>query len=301
MQIKINKISHTFSKGTVTEQKALIDASANIKQGEFITIIGPTGSGKTTFIEHLNVLLRPSTGSIKYYSNELRDSLKKNIKLKKKGKELPSIAMEIVPSKRKLKEIKKLRKQVGVVFQFAEYQLFEETIEKDIIFGPISMGMEKAKAKELAKKYIKLVGLDEKYLKRSPFALSGGQKRRVALAGVLSMEPEVLIFDEPTAGLDPQGEIEMYKIFKNLNKAGKTIIIVTHNMNHVLEHSTRTIIFNEAKIVEDGKSLDLMYDKAMLEKNDLEVPSMVDLVISLEEQGKKIGKVRNIEELVKKI
>ena len=301
MQIKINKISHTFSKGTITEHQALINTSANIEQGEFITIIGPTGSGKTTFIEHLNVLLRPSTGSIKYYSTELRDSLKKNIKLKKKGQGLPLVAMEIVPSKKKLKEIKKLRKQVGVVFQFAEYQLFEETIEKDIIFGPISMGMEKVKAKQLAKKYIKLVGLDEEYLKRSPFALSGGQKRRVALAGVLSMEPEVLIFDEPTAGLDPQGEIEMYKIFNKLNESGKTIIIVTHNMNHVLEHSTRTIIFNDSRIVEDGKSIELMYNKKLLEKNELEVPSLVDLVLSLEEKGKKIGKVRTIKELAKKL
>ena len=301
MQIKVNKISHTFDKKQITEFKALDNAEMKITQGEFITIIGMTGSGKTTFIEHLNALLRPDEGNIEYISTTLTNSLKKNVKRKKRGKPINELPMILKPGKKKLKEIKKLRKQIGVVFQFAEYQLFEETIMKDIIFGPISMGVSKPKAEKLAKKYIKLVGMNESFLKRSPFALSGGQKRRVALAGILAMEPEVMIFDEPTAGLDPQGEIEMYKIFHKLNKEGKTIIIVTHNLDHVLEHSDRTVVFNKGKIIRDDKSSDIMYDKKFLEKNHLEVPKLVDLVISIEKKGKKVGKPATIKELVKNI
>lgn len=302
MQIKVKNLTHIFDKGGVTEHTAIKDVSVHIKQGEFITIIGPTGSGKTTFIEHLNALLRPNSGEIDYISPKLANSLKKNIKAKAKGKEVSSLAMTLKPGKKKMKEIKLLRKRVGVVFQFAEYQLFEETIEKDIIFGPVSMGTPKDKAMILAKKYIKLVGLDEKYLKRSPFALSGGQKRRVALAGILAMEPDVLVFDEPTAGLDPQGEKDMYKIFHKLNKAGKTIIIVTHNLDHALEHSDRTLVFNDASLIRDDSTTNIMYDKKFLEDNELEVPKIVDLVETLEKKGKKnIGKPTTINELVKKL
>lgn len=301
MQIKVKNITHIFDKGGVTEHVAVKNASAIISQGEFITIIGPTGSGKTTFIEHLNALLRPMEGEIEYFSDELISAMKKNARLIKKGLEPTLKSMTIKPGKKKLKDIKLLRKQVGVVFQFAEYQLFEDTIEKDIIFGPVSMGISKEVAKERAAKYIELVGLDKSYLKRSPFELSGGQKRRVALAGILAMEPDFLVFDEPTAGLDPQGEIDMYDIFHKLHKGGKTIIIVTHNLDHVLEHSERTVVFNDSKIIRDDKSKNIMYDKKFLEKNELEVPKIVDLVETLEKKGKKIGKPTNINELVEKL
>lgn len=277
MQIKTNKLSHIFNKGQVTEFEALKDVSAEFTDGEFITIIGRTGSGKTTFIEHLNALLRPTDGEVL-----IGDRV-------------------ITSSKKKIKDIKSFRKKVGIVFQFAEYQLFEETIEKDIIFGPITMGVSKAKAKKNAKKYLEMVGLSKDYLSRSPFALSGGQKRRVALAGILAMEPEFLIFDEPTAGLDPEGEVEMYKIFNRLHKEGKTIMIVTHNLDHVLEYSTRTLIFNDGQLVKDGKSLDLMYDKKLLEDNELEAPKLAQLVWDVEAKGKKIGKVKNIQEFVSKL
>ena len=301
MQIKVKNISHVFSKGLSNEFKAVDNVSTSITNGEFITIIGQSGSGKTTFIEHLNALLKPSEGSIEFVSLPLAKSLKANKKKIKKNKKVSPVAFEIKPGKRKIKEIKKLRKQVGIVFQFAEYQLFEETIEKDIIFGPVSMGMDKAKAKKQAEKYIQLVGLPKNYLKRSPFALSGGQKRRVALAGILSMEPDILIFDEPTAGLDPQGEIDMYKIFNKLHKQGKTIIIVTHNMDHVLENSQRTIVFNDGKIVYDGDTLKLMYDKKFLEKHKLEVPKLVDLIHDLRKKGKEVGDVRTISEFAKQV
>lgn len=301
MQIKVKGISHIFDKGLITEQRALDKASVTINQGEFITIIGPTGSGKTTFIEHLNALIRPAEGEIEYISMPLAKKRKANIKILAKGQKISSSAMTIKPGRRKLREIKLLRKMVGVVFQFAEYQLFEETIEKDIIFGPISMGVDPVEAKNIAKKYIVDVGLPLKLLSRSPFSLSGGQKRRVALAGILAMEPDVMVFDEPTAGLDPQGEKDMYKIFHDLHKKGKTIIIVTHNLNHVLEHSDRTIVFNNGKLTKDDKSLKIMYDKKFLEDNDLEVPKIVNLVNELELKGKKIGMPKNIKELIKKI
>ena len=301
MKIKTINLTHIFDKGSFNEFKAIDNINIEINKNEFITIVGRTGSGKTTFIEHLNALLRPTFGSVEFISNDLAKTLDVNKRKLKRNKEISDIAFLIDNNKRKIKEIKKLRKQIGVVFQFAEYQLFEETIEKDIVFGPISMGVPKDEAYNKAEEYLEMVGLPSEYLKRSPFALSGGQKRRVALAGILSMEPDVLIFDEPTAGLDPQGEKDMYDIFHKLHKNGKTIIIVTHNMDHVLEHSKRTIVFNDGKVVRDGKTIDIMYDDKFMHSNELEIPKIVDLVKILESKGKKIGKVNNIEELTKKI
>ena len=277
MQIETKNLTHIFDKGSVTEHIAIKNVSAKFKKGEFITIIGRTGSGKTTFIEHLNALLKPFDGQV-----IIDDRI-------------------ITKSRRKIKKIKELRKKVGIVFQFAEYQLFEDTIEKDIIFGPITMGMPKSIAIQQAGKYLEMVGMSKKYLKRSPFNLSGGQKRRVALAGILAMEPDFLIFDEPTAGLDPHGEKEMYKIFRNLHKNGKTIMIVTHNLDHALEHSNRTLVFNDGVLVRDDKTIDIMYDEKFLEKNDLEKPKLAQLVLDLEKKGKKIGKIRSIQDLVDKI
>lgn len=295
MQIKTNNLVHIFEKGGVNEFKALDGVNVEIKQGEFITIIGKTGSGKTTFIEHLNALLKPFSGSIEYTSKELVQELR-GLKVKTPSDEL---AFNIIGKKkhRKIKGLKYLRKHVGVVFQFAEYQLFEETIEKDIIFGPVSMGVPKEQAKELAAKYIEEVGLDKSYLEKSPFSLSGGQKRRVALAGILAMEPEFLVFDEPTAGLDPQGEIDMYEIFTRLHEMGKTIIIVTHNLDHALEYSDRTILFKDGQVVKDGKTIDILYNQKLLEDNELEIPKLVNLVNVLNKHGKKIGKVNTIEQL----
>ena len=275
MQIKTKNLTHIFDPGGFTEFKALTSVNSEIHQGEFITIIGQTGSGKTTYIEHLNALLLPTDGEV-----IIGDRV-------------------ITNSKKKIKKIKQLRKKVGIVFQFAEYQLFEETILKDIIFGPITMGMEKAKAIEKAKKYIKLVGMDEEFLSKSPFSLSGGQKRRIALAGILAMEPDILIFDEPTAGLDPHGEIEMYKIFTQLYEAGKAIVIVTHNLDHALEYSQRTILFKDGKIIKDGKTIDILYDKKLLEKNELEVPKLVSLVKKIEAKNFKIGRPVSIKSFVK--
>lgn len=309
MQIRVKGLVHIFDKKTPNEFKALDGVSAKFKQGEFVTIIGPTGSGKTTFIEHLNALLRPTSGSVSLEANTVAEKDRRLTKCesvstgKRKVEKGTPIAQNIliVNSKRKIKNIKKIRSKVGVVFQFAEYQLFEETILKDIIFGPISMGVPKEEAIKRAHKYIKLVGLDDSFLEVSPFSLSGGQKRRVALAGILAIEPEMLVLDEPTAGLDPQGEIEMYNIFKELHKHGKTIVIVTHNLNHVLEHSDRTILFNKGEVGYDGPSLSLMYNESVLTKNNLELPKLPKLVNELEKKGLKIGRVKSIEELATKL
>ena len=277
MQIKANAITHIFDKGGFMEFKALDQASAIFNQGEFVTIIGSTGSGKTTFIEHLNALLRPTSGQV-----EIDNHI-------------------IEPGKKRIRKVKEFRKKVGIVFQFAEYQLFEETIFKDIIFGPITMGMKKSDAVKNVKESIKMVGLSIDYLNRSPFQLSGGQKRRVALAGILSMDPDFLIFDEPTAGLDPEGIVQMYSIFKRLNRAGKTIIIVTHNLDHALMYSRRTILFKEGKVIADGSTTKILYDKKLLLENNLQLPKIVDLVLELESKGHKIGKIKSIEELAKKL
>lgn len=294
MQIKVNNIFKTFEPKSPIEFTALKGVSVVFQQGEFISIIGPTGSGKTTFIEHLNALSLPSLGDIKI-QGKFKDL--KN----KKNPVLIETEITIQKTKRKLKHVKELRRQVGIVFQFAEYQLFESSIEKDIAFGPISLGTKKEDAFKKAKKYLEIVGLPENYLKKSPFELSGGQKRRVALAGILAMEPDFLIFDEPTAGLDPQGSKEILEIFDKLNKEGKTIIIVTHNLDHALEWTNRTIFFNEGLIIKDGNTYDVLEDVDFLVENEMEPPKLIVLEKKLKEQGLNLNKTRSIQELVNQV
>ncbi|MDI4567607.1 MAG: energy-coupling factor transporter ATPase [Mycoplasma sp.] len=291
MQIKTNNLTQVFGFGQDLEHVAINRVSLKIDQQEFVGIIGHTGSGKTTLIEHLNGLLVPTYGEVEIISNHF---LKKQ-DINNKRKEASFI---INNTKRKLKKVNKLRRLVGLVFQFAEYQLFESTIEKEIIFGPLNMGIPEQKALVKVREYIQLVGLDESFLKRSPFDLSGGQKRRVALASILAMDPEVLILDEPTAGLDPEGVKAMYEIFAKLHKQGKTIIIITHNLDEMLEYAHRILIFNEGRIVEDGFAQDVLYQHQMLIDNQLQPPKLVELVDKLEKRGIRVGKPRSIQELV---
>ncbi|EIN15464.1 ABC transporter ATP-binding protein [Mycoplasmopsis agalactiae 14628] len=292
MQITVKDLVHTFLAKTPYELNAIDNVNVSIKQGEFVGIIGQTGSGKTTFIEHLNALLLPSVGSVEWvFEND-----KINHTTGEKEKFMESFVIK--PTRRKkVKKAKDLRKRVGVVFQFAEYQLFEETIEKDIAFGPRSFGVSKQEALERAAKYIKLVGLDESFLKRSPFELSGGQKRRVALAGILAMEPDFIIADEPTAGLDPVGVIEILNIFKELHKQGKTVIIVTHDLDNVLEYTQRVLAFKDGKIVKDGDTHDVLRDTEFLKNNYMEPPKLLDFVSKLEEKGISVPRVTSIDEL----
>ncbi|WP_412031389.1 ATP-binding cassette domain-containing protein [Metamycoplasma buccale] len=332
MQIKVNKITKEYDKKLPTYIKVLDQVSLEISEGEAISIIGPTGGGKTTLIEHLNALLIPDSGAVnfkfvpiskriklvkpklvknasdtekKQYQNEISEWTKKKEELKKikfsERVEIIETDIEVSKTIRRIKNIKSLRKQVGVVFQFAEYQLFESTIEKDIIFGPISMGMKKEKAKELAKNYIKLVGLPEDYLQRSPFDLSGGQKRRVALAGILAMEPKFLVLDEPTAGLDPQGVEEMLHLFYELYKQGKTIVLVTHDLDNALRWTKRTIFVKQGKIIYDGDTYNILSNDKFLEENDLIPTKLLSFTNKLRSNWKNIGKVTSLEELANSI
>lgn len=293
MQINVKDLVHTFNRKSPNQLVAVDGVNVEIKQGEYIGIIGQTGSGKTTFIEHLNGLLLPTEGTIEWvFENE-----KYNRKTKQKEKFMDSFTIKRNLMNR-FKRARDIRKRVGIVFQFAEYQLFEETIEKDIAFGPRSFGVSKEEAKERAKKYLQLVGLDESYLNRSPFGLSGGQKRRVALAGILAMEPDVIVADEPTAGLDPVGVREILEIFNKLNKAGKTIIIVTHDLDNILEVSNRVLIFKDGKIVKDAPTYEALKDTKFLEANYMEPPRLLAFVTKLEEKGIKVPKVTSIDQLV---
>ncbi|ACF07244.1 ABC transporter ATP-binding protein [Metamycoplasma arthritidis] len=331
MQIEVKDITKEFNKGLPTHIKVLDGISATFNEGEMISIIGPTGSGKTTFIEHLNALLIPNSGTINFFDVPLKQKLKKpkkpkrdpamseldyrdllNVwkdkinhikKLKRADRfEIVKTEINIKKTKRKIKNVKGLRKQVGVVFQFAEYQLFESTIEKDIIFGPISMGVKKEEAKKLARKYLKMVDLPEEYLDKSPFNLSGGQKRRVALAGILAMEPRFLVLDEPTAGLDPHGVQEMLKLFYELNrKENKTIILVTHDLDNALRWTNRTIFVKNGKIIHDGDTYEALNDEKFLIENNLIPTKLLSFVNKLKEHGFKIDKITSIDDLASQL
>ena len=340
MQIDIRNLSFIYNEKTASEFKALDNVSTSIMQGEFIGIIGPTGSGKTTFVQHLNALLIPSSGEIllanlnnwnNYKKNKRRSLIgkynykisktkskfkqnyllfKKNAKLSKQklvferlSKKLNALDREekgILLNKmgisrlrtlnnksKKIKHILQIRSKIGIVFQFAEYQLFEETIVKDIMFGPLNLGLPYSEAYQLAKDNLKLVGLPESYLKKSPFELSGGEKRRVAIAGILAMEPDFLIFDEPTAGLDPVGCKQMLKIFRKLNDLGKTVIIVTHNLDHVLEVTDRTMLFFEGKLIKTGDTYSILNDIKFLLDNNMQLPKLLSFVNTLEKKRSK--------------
>lgn len=277
MKIVIKNISQEFLSGMNTKFKAIDSISTEINQGEFIGVIGHTGSGKTTFIEHLNCLLVPSEGEIIIDNKVVKKSW------------------------RKIKNIKDIRKKIGIVFQFAEYQLFEETIEKDIIFGPMTMGATKEEAKEIAKEIILEVGLPIEYLSKSPFQLSGGQKRRVALAGIMAMKPDFLVFDEPTAGLDPSGAKDILELFKKMHNNGKTIIIVTHDLDNVLEYTDRTLMLCNGKLVKDGPTIDVLEDTNFLIEKGLEPPKLLAFANELRKKGMPIGKVKTIDNLADEI
>lgn len=296
MKIKLFNVTHTFNSNIVEKFDAISNVNLTIDQGEYIGIIGPTGSGKTTLIEHLNCLLIPTKGSLEfqYKVNEFDKKLKQAVVLDK--------VKVIKKSWKRIKNINEIRKLVGIVFQFSEYQLFEETIEKDIIFGPINMGFSKEEAKKIAKEMIVKVGLDESFLSKNPFELSGGQKRRVAIAGILSMKPNVLIFDEPTAGLDPEGSVEILDLFDKLSKEGTTIVIITHDLDHVLEHTKRTIFISEGKIIKDGETLSVLSDEEFLKNNKMEVPKIISLVNKINSKyNMKIPYFRTIESFVYEI
>jgi len=274
MSITFEKVEHIYSPETPFAYHALKGVDLVIPKGSMTALIGHTGSGKSTLIQHINALLLPTSGSIK-----VEDIL--------------------VTATNQLKTIKPLRKKAGLVFQFPEYQLFEETIAKDIMFGPINFGASENEALEIAKKTLKLVGLDEGYLEKSPFDLSGGQKRRVAIAGILAMDPEILILDEPTAGLYPQGAKEMLSLFKRINKHGKTVIIVSHDMNQVLEYCDDAIVMNKGRVEKYMKVEELFKEAEYLESLSIDLPLITSFIRSLNENGFQIDtSIKSIDDLV---
>ena len=199
-------------------------------------------------------------------------------------------------------KLKPLRQKAGLVFQFPEYQLFEETIEKDIIFGPMNFGVNEDEAKLIACKVLKTVGLDESYLDKSPFDLSGGQKRRVAIAGILAMNPDILILDEPTAGLDPQGTNEMMSLFKKINDSGKTIILVTHDMNHVLQYCDEVVVMNHGKVEKHDTVTNIFKDSGYLNNLGIDLPIITEFILKLNNRGFNIdSSINNIEDLISAI
>ena len=260
MSIKIENLTHIYMPKTPFEKKALDDVNLYIEDGEFIALIGHTGSGKSTLIQHLNGLLEPSSGKI----------IVDDIDITEKGVKLSDI-----------------RKKVGLVFQYPEYQLFEETIEKDIAFGPTNLGLGQEEILVRVKRAMEMVGLDyDKYKDVSPFELSGGQKRRVAIAGVIAMEPKVLILDEPTAGLDPKGREDILAQIKKLHDEYKmTIILVSHSMEDVGKLAKRIVVMKHGKVALQGEPKDVFKEIDTLEEIGLGVPQVTYLMRELKRRG----------------
>lgn len=279
MSIKIMDLSHIYDRNTPNETIAIEKINLEIESGQFIGLIGHTGSGKSTLIQHLNGLLKPSEGEIIVSGYNITEGLEPAPQKKRSQKK-----QEARERKRKLIEV---RKRVGLVFQYPEYQLFEETIEKDVAFGPMNLGLSEKEAKDRVIEALTLVGIDyEEYKDRSPFDLSGGQKRRVAIAGVLAMKPEVLILDEPTAGLDPKGRDEILAQIKKLHdKEGITVIIVSHSMEDMAKIAERLIVMNQGKIVLDGTPKEVFRHIEMLEEIGLAVPQISYLIKALVDKG----------------
>ena len=261
MDIRFKQVGFAYQAGTPFEMRALHDVTFSVKDGSYVAIIGHTGSGKSTILQHLNALLKPTEGLV-----ELGD--------------------KTINSTTGNKDLKPLRKKVGIVFQFPEAQLFEETVEKDIAFGPKNFGVSEEEALKIAAEVVKTVGLPEEVLKKSPFDLSGGQMRRVAIAGVLAMKPEVLVLDEPTAGLDPKGRLEMMEMFYKLNKEqNMTIVLVTHQMNDVSDYADHVIVIEAGNVVKEGSPKEVFSDASWLLEKQLGVPTTLAFVEKLKEKG----------------
>ncbi|ARC83708.1 ABC transporter family protein [Clostridium argentinense CDC 2741] len=260
MSIKIENLTHIYMAKSPFEKTALDNVSVEIKDGEFVALIGHTGSGKSTLIQHINGLLKPSSGKI----------VVDDIDITAHGVKLSDI-----------------RKRVGLVFQYAEYQLFEETIEKDIAFGPRNLGLNEEEITSRVKRAMNIVGLDyETYKDKSPFELSGGQKRRVAIAGVVAMEPKVLILDEPTAGLDPKGRDEILGKIELLHKEyNMTIILVSHSMEDVAKVANRILVMEDGKCILDGPPNLIFKEVETLERVGLAVPQVTYLIRELRKKG----------------
>lgn len=259
MSIELKHINYIYSLGTAYEKQALKDINLDIPQGQFVGIIGHTGSGKSTLIQHLNGLIRATSGELDYNGE--------------------NIYAEGYP-------MKQLRSQVGLVFQYPEHQLFEVDVFTDVCFGPKNQGLSQEECEERAREALQLVGFPEKYYKQSPFELSGGQKRRAAIAGVLAMRPQVLILDEPTAGLDPRGRDEILDQISHLHeKTGMTVILVSHSMEDIAKYVDRIIVMNHGEKMLDGTPKEVFAHYKELEQVGLAAPQVTYIMHDLKENG----------------
>jgi len=260
MGIALENVSFIYQEGTPLASAALSDVSLTIEDGSYTALIGHTGSGKSTILQLLNGLLVPSQGSVQVFDT-------------------------LITSTSKNKDIRQIRKQVGLVFQFAENQIFEETVLKDVAFGPQNFGVSEEDAVKIAREKLALVGIDESLFNRSPFELSGGQMRRVAIAGILAMEPAILVLDEPTAGLDPLGRKELMNLFKKLHQSGMTIVLVTHLMDDVAEYANQVYVMEKGRLVKGGKPSDVFQDVVFMEEVQLGVPKITAFCKRLADRG----------------
>ena len=259
MPIEVKNLTHTYSAGSAFQATAIRNVSLTINDGEFIAVIGHTGSGKSTLVQHLNGLLKPTSGQILVDGEDLN------------GEKV---------------DRRRVRQKVGLVFQYPEYQLFEETVAKDIAFGPKNQGLTPEEIDVRVRRAMTWVHMDyDKYADRSPFELSGGQMRRVAIAGVLAMEPKVLILDEPTAGLDPQGRDRILAMVKDLHKSGVTVVMVSHSMDDVARLATRLLVMNRGQLVATGTPREIFRQVDMMESIGLGVPEAAKLCAMLRAKG----------------
>src|SRR5690625_5234440 len=259
MDITFKNVTYIYQRNSPFEHKAVDDLSFHIPSGSFVAIIGHTGSGKSTLIQHLNGLSAPSEGEVHIGDFKLTNEEKR-------------------------KNMKELRSRVGVVFQYPEHQLFEETVAKDIAFGPENFGVQQEEIEKRTRQVIRQVHLPEELLERSPFDLSGGQKRRVAIAGVLAIQPEVLVLDEPTAGLDPRGQKEIMDMFYELHQQeGLTTILVTHSMEDALKYADHILILNKGKKYMEGAPEEILTQRDALQSVQLDVPEIVQFLSAFEE------------------
>ena len=260
MGIILQKVSYTYQAGTPFEGRALFDVDLEIKNGSFTAFIGHTGSGKSTIMQLLNGLNTPTEGTV--YVDDVA----------------------ITPNSQN-KDIKSIRKKVGLVFQFPESQLFDETVLKDVAFGPQNFGVSQEDAEKLAREKLALVGISEELFEKNPFELSGGQMRRVAIAGILAMEPSILVLDEPTAGLDPKGRRELMNLFQELHHQGMTIVLVTHLMDDVSNYADWVYVLEKGRIVLSGSPKSVFQEIEFLESKQLGVPKITQFAADLRDKG----------------
>lgn len=275
MAIKVENLFYTYGIKSPNPSHALKGVSLTIEEHSFVAFVGETGSGKSTLIQNLNALLVPTSGQVQVDDFVVTGKAKKN------------------------KNIKQLRKHIGVVFQFPEYQLFEETVEKDVAFGVKNFGASEEEALKKTHGALLSVGLDDSYFKRSPFDLSGGEKRRVAIAGILAIEPDILVLDEPTAGLDPKGVNDIMSLVVKMHEDGKTIILVTHDMDIVMKYCEKVYVLKKGQLAFEGDP----YQLFALDNEDLsiEVPALFELARKLKNKGLKLDivKIRSVDDFIK--